>query len=239
MKGGKDKGVTRWRPMLGVLGVGVLAFGLTLQGGPPNSQERAGRSDERVLANKGAVKRPGVSVAREIPVDLPMFPPVYAYPTEMVELGRRGLPMATWPADGRSGQAAQVADDLPGEPGELCLRDLDCDDCDPCTYDYCARGTCSGGDQAGRPCAINEQCPPINYICHGGTNDGDPCDDNSNCPPGKPDAYCGPEHTCDLYAGGAERRCVFIDVEDGQPGSATTASPAIRESTLQIRAIRT
>ena len=191
MNEGRGTVLSRWRPVLGMAAVGVFAFSLTLYAGP--SKGRSGRSAGPGSLRKAPAPRGTAAAAQGIPVDIPVFPPVAARRTTEVE-GRRFEGMLLGRDGGRFGPGVS---DVPVPPGGQCLRDLDCDDCNPCTYDWCAMAVCDAASPPalqGRPCYVDAQCLGGTCVYYGGgirkcvsfpveENGKGECDDGLTCDP--------------------------------------------------------
>ncbi|UCC31506.1 MAG: hypothetical protein JSU86_04360, partial [Phycisphaerales bacterium] len=191
-------GSFRWRPMVGVLAVGVFAFSLTLQGEPrgkkaPQSVKSGQAMPGKVHFDRGEGQ---IKLGPGVPVNLPVLPPrVVDWRTDPTTrgavVGRPMMPM------GRVRDLARAAGGV-AAPGDPCIYDAECDDCDLCTVDDCTDdGVCQGGVRHGFPCNDEEDCQGVCVIglCDAGTpNEGLPCDEDADCgnkPPVEGDCVLG------------------------------------------------
>lgn len=152
-----------WRPIVGVLAVGMLAFGLSLQGAPAGDIS-AGPSD-RVVATDGSMK---TAAAPQREIVLPTVDPPPAVARTLVprlQIGQGGEDLrwgrVVGSADAGSGAADKGGAALP--PGSPCTCDSDCTDgvgiqVDPpnpavddptghCIIGQCIDGFCESRDQ--------------------------------------------------------------------------------------------
>lgn len=185
-----SKGV-RWRPVVGVLALGVFAFSLTLQGEPQVRKDARVKSAvvPEVTASTAVSAPQNVRIGPGVPVDLPVYPPVVVdYRNDSTSRGGLVTPV----------MGGKVA-----APLDACLVNAECDDCNPCTVDLCRTGTCeddggTGVDQyAGRGCNNDEQC---GGSCTGGNTPGEWCLGDLDC--------CGPT------GGGPHGVCTFFTCVD-------------------------
>jgi len=183
-----------WRPVIGVLAVGALAFGLKLEGAPVASDAK----------NAAVVADPTVEISQEtirsevtriklgkIPSSLPIMPVVTANPFDDVPSQLRAAGLLKGPMP--------LRDFAAGIAAGACTFDIDCEDGDPCTDDFCDigpgqapnAGVCNNeavanndqGDINGDDCSDGLACNGIETcqgatvnacqgLCVGGDNDG-------------------------------------------------------------------
>ena len=198
--------VDRWCPTLGILAVGVFAFGITRQDAPKGETDSDRTGVSKVPASP--VKPWAITAGLRIQgANVPMAPPVRAYRTRAVAFeGRPDLPLLL--AERVDERFSGIAAPYTGV-GPDCELDIQCDDCDPCTKDRCIAGdcvfppapegtACDDGlfcngievcngvgvcDQSQeRPCGNRQE-----YICDEAAQPGLcvlPCQDNSDCDDG-------------------------------------------------------
>ena len=163
------KGFKHWRWTVGIATVGVLALGLTLQGAP--GEKAPLEMQKGVLntdASSGFGSGPKVPISEDDSVfyapqgTIPIAPEAFAIP------GASGNP------------------DFVGLGGGVaigsCRFSIECDDCDPCTRDVCALGTCIGGTNDTLGCQNSADCIGGGSCSIGScATDGNPCTTGDDC----------------------------------------------------------
>ncbi|MGD2108452.1 MAG: hypothetical protein PVI86_03575, partial [Phycisphaerae bacterium] len=179
----------RWQSCLAVVAVGALAFGLALQGAPP---------DRTPDTNAGAKK---VKVGPGIPDTLggiPVLPPITVDYRNKGGLTSHG-PGAIAEGMDNLGLSRPTTEKFRADPGDPCAINEQCYTCEVCVAYGCvneqcfeSQSYCQDGDNGGEPCSVDEDCPdPLEGACTLMTTDVDGCDDG---------AYCNGEESC---SGGA------------------------------------
>jgi len=198
-----------WRAVVGVLAVGALAFGLKLEGASVSSDSASrivGEDALSVDAKKTDATRVKLGT---IPSSLPVLPVSTAnpYDDEPSRLRAAGLLKGPMPLFGYGKPNANNV----AATGDPCTFDIQCEDGDPCTDDFCdinpgaapGTGVCNNeivpnddvgdinGDNCsdGLVCNGQETCQGATVIacegvCSGGSNDGEPCIRETDCPTG-------------------------------------------------------
>lgn len=163
-----------WRPIVGVVAVGVLAFGWTLHGSPA-SPSGSGEEANVVSFSSGEIGKVPVPVVSPDPIMV-----------RATITGKQAVATAADPfADRERGDDAPVGG--VADVGDPCDCDLDCGDGNVCTVDTCVAGLC-----AQTMAAAETPCPSDTTFCMQGTCDGagtcvddgeggDPCDAGEVC----------------------------------------------------------
>ncbi len=181
----------RWQSCVAVVAVGVLAFGLALQGAPPEGppvKQKTGQA-QAVKVGPGIPATDGIPIFAPVTVDYRDKGAVQRHGPGATALGMEEL--TSWERSG-SFLKARTA-------GDPCLINEECYTCNVCVaygcVDFlCAEGygTCEGGDNNSEPCDDDSDCPdpqPGSCVLLGEDVEG--CDDG---------VYCNGAETC---SGGA------------------------------------
>lgn len=178
----RGNGFRRWRPIVGVVALGVFAFGWSLTGA-------AKEEHSKVPTDQDATTDVVVETASAGEADssdaggLADVSPVLAYDVD----SHMATIVSRFPVDGRVTYAEAYGGAFGGLRQEECLCDLDCADGDPCTEDLCGAGDICTHGTAG---AVDRPCDDQNLdglFCTTGL-----CDTLGNCL----EAAGGPEDVC-------------------------------------------
>jgi len=163
-----------WRPVVGVLAIGLIAFGLSLQGAPAGEDDRPQidrTAATRVSANTDNVAAPAPAVGTEAGNELSPFESAVAPPTVEVRTSLNGDPGKIQRSERLVIEPyfedLDIVPDLyimgPGNQGRCtlgdctqqlalgaaCTCDIQCDDQLPCNgRERCTGGVCVKGDPA-------------------------------------------------------------------------------------------
>lgn len=211
----RGNGFRRWRPIVGVVALGVFAFGWSLTGA-------AKEEHSKVPTDQDATSEVVVETASAGEADssdaggLADVGPLLAY-----DVGsHRGILVRGVPVDQPVMYAEMYAEAFGGLRQEECLCDLDCADGDPCTEDLCGVDDICTHETAGavdRPC---DDGNPDGLFCTTGR-----CDTNGVCLANQGDAVdvcgegyvvCGLVPCCDEDADICDECDVNGDCDDGE-----------------------
>lgn len=207
MRSGRKFG--NWRSVVGVLAVGALAFGVRLEGASNSSSTASKIVGADVLSPTVSTTNATRIKIGKIPSSLPVLPVSTANPfdDEPSRLRAAGLLKGPMPLFGYNKKNPNSV----AATGDPCTFDIDCEDGDPCTDDFCdigpgdppGAGECNNevvdnddiGDLNGDNCSDGlvcngqETCQGATVhacegTCVGGSNNGDSCVRETDCPTG-------------------------------------------------------
>lgn len=167
----------RYCPVLGVAALGVVALSLSLGRAKAEPQKDGLKFSAGVgkTDTAGAYERRTIRVGPGIPANLqiPMADPITVdYRNDEATLARQ------------SGVKVSVGarrDGLGSVAADTCRNDAQCNDCNPCTLDVCATGTCTGGPHNGFACTAATANDDCLGTCSGGVRSGGGCGSDLDC----------------------------------------------------------